>query len=188
MLPNVETAVKIAKYLGVSVEYLVTGKNPPSKKQTKTEDLHKYHKYAKTIDNLDSLPENERIPIINMINELMIWRKNNLEYENEVLKTLTTEQEKLKNISNAKEGIEILKNNNRIEKAFENLEKTYEKINKNKEYLSLKERYIDSQNKINYTLDSYDKEVTTYNNYKEKKIIITLSKIFHFPNYNYYKK
>ena len=66
-LPLVDLALRIASALNVSVEYLVTGKNPPSKKQTKTEDLHKYHKYAKTIDNLDSLPENERIPIINMI-------------------------------------------------------------------------------------------------------------------------
>ncbi len=31
VLPNVETAVKIAKYLGVSVEYLVEGESPSEK-------------------------------------------------------------------------------------------------------------------------------------------------------------
>ena len=33
VLPNVETAVKIAKYLGVSVEYLVDGESKESKKE-----------------------------------------------------------------------------------------------------------------------------------------------------------
>ena len=32
VLPNVETAVKIAQVLGVSVEYLVTGKDPNIKR------------------------------------------------------------------------------------------------------------------------------------------------------------
>jgi hypothetical protein len=62
-------ALRIATALDVPVEYLVTGKNIPLK-SGQAEDLHKYHKYAKTIENLDSLPDNERIPIINMIDEM----------------------------------------------------------------------------------------------------------------------
>ena len=73
-LPLVDLALRIANALKVPVEYLVTGKNQPSKEKHETEDLHKYHKYAKTIENLDSLPEHERVPIINMIDEM----KNNL--------------------------------------------------------------------------------------------------------------
>lgn len=69
-LPLVDLALRIASALEVPVEYLVTGKNPPFKKDPVTEDLHKYHKYAKTIENLDSLPDNERLPIIRMINEM----------------------------------------------------------------------------------------------------------------------
>lgn len=38
VLPNVETAVKIAKVLGVSVEYLVTGVRD-SKKSTREEEI-----------------------------------------------------------------------------------------------------------------------------------------------------
>ena len=66
-VPQVDLALRIASALNVPVEYLVTGRNPSSKNDSKLEDLHKYHKYAKTIENLDSLPDNERIPIINMI-------------------------------------------------------------------------------------------------------------------------
>lgn len=74
-MPQVDLALKIAAALEVPVEYLVTGKNPPSKNNAKSEDLHKYHKYARTIDNLDSLPEHERIPIINMIDEMNSFEK-----------------------------------------------------------------------------------------------------------------
>ena len=68
--PQVDLALKIADTLGVAVEYLVTGKNPVAKEKQLQEDLHKYHKYAKTIDQLDSLPDRERIPIITMIEEM----------------------------------------------------------------------------------------------------------------------
>ena len=75
-LPLVDLALRIANALKVPVEYLVTGKNQPSKEKYETEDLHKYHKYAKTIENLDSLPEHERVPIINMIDEMKNNQKN----------------------------------------------------------------------------------------------------------------
>ena len=74
-MPQVDLALKIAAALEVPVEYLVTGKNPPPKSKAKSEDLHKNHKYARTIDNLDSLPEHERIPIINMIDEMNSFEK-----------------------------------------------------------------------------------------------------------------
>lgn len=75
-LPQVDLALRIAATLNVPVEYLVSGKNQPSKEKYETEDLHKYHKYAKTIENLDSLPEYERIPIINLIDEMSKSRMN----------------------------------------------------------------------------------------------------------------
>ena len=75
-IPQVDLALRVASALNVPVEYLVTGKEPaqksenPDQHEKKTEDLHKYHKYAKIIDNLDALPDRERIPIINMIDEM----------------------------------------------------------------------------------------------------------------------
>jgi transcriptional regulator with XRE-family HTH domain len=69
-IPQVDVALKIATALDVGVEYLVTGKKTFNKENKIQEDLHKYHKYAKTIEQLDSLPDRERIPIIAMIEEM----------------------------------------------------------------------------------------------------------------------
>lgn len=66
--PSAETAVKIANVLNVSVEYLITGKNPDT--VAVDIDLQKIHKYAKTLEELDSIPENLRTPILNMISEI----------------------------------------------------------------------------------------------------------------------
>lgn len=74
-LPLIDLALRIASALNVPVEYLVTGKNPSSKAELRNEDLHIYHKYAKTIQNLDALPDKERIPIINMIEEMKNLRE-----------------------------------------------------------------------------------------------------------------
>lgn len=69
-IPQVDLALRISEALGVSIEYLVTGKNPASPKEPELEDLHKYHKYAHIIENLDSLPDRERIPIIELIEKM----------------------------------------------------------------------------------------------------------------------
>ena len=68
--PSADTAVKIARILGVSVEYLVTGANalPPSEQDFQA--LHKYHKYARTIEDLDALPAHEREPIMQLISTM----------------------------------------------------------------------------------------------------------------------
>ncbi|MCQ2611526.1 MAG: helix-turn-helix domain-containing protein [Treponema sp.] len=66
--PSAETAVKIANVLNVSVEYLITGKNPEN--FTEDIDLKKVHKYARTLEELENIPENLRLPILNMISEI----------------------------------------------------------------------------------------------------------------------
>ena len=68
--PSADTAVKIANILGVSVEYLVTGKEPPSKKNQSPESKQMLHKYAKMLKDFDTLPEHEKSAIITMISEL----------------------------------------------------------------------------------------------------------------------
>lgn len=69
-IPQVDIALRIADALAVPIKYLVTGKAQSTKQDSTEEDLHIYHKYAKTIENLDKLPENQRTPIINMIEEM----------------------------------------------------------------------------------------------------------------------
>lgn len=53
--------------LGVSVEYLVTGAGG---REPQDEELRKFRRYRKLADKLDSLPENIRSPIIQMIEDI----------------------------------------------------------------------------------------------------------------------
>ena len=53
VLPNVETAVKIAKYLGVSVEYLVEGESPSEKNTNNSFQSEKMH-LNEIYDNLSN--------------------------------------------------------------------------------------------------------------------------------------
>ena len=57
--PSAETAVKIAKVLGVSVEYLVAGSDPPSTsptdKETEQNQLRLYRKYHQLIQACEKL-------------------------------------------------------------------------------------------------------------------------------------
>ena len=57
-MPPADTAVKIAAALGVSVEYLVTGKEY----QQKT-DISKYLRFRDLLDDLALLPEETLNPI-----------------------------------------------------------------------------------------------------------------------------
>lgn len=63
VLPNVETAVKIAKFLGVSVEYLVTGEDDTrSQSRTDTQDI---------INDLASLDKQQIAMLKRMIHALV---------------------------------------------------------------------------------------------------------------------
>ena len=69
--PSVENAVKIAKTLGVSVEYLVTGKEP-SEDKCKTDAIEGFRlcrKYFSVIQKLDSMPESTKNLLCRLIGE-----------------------------------------------------------------------------------------------------------------------
>ena len=70
--PSADTAVKIAKVLNVSVEYLVTGQD--SSLQKENLDLHRYREYSSFINQLDSLPENQRELIKSIVAKMNGWR------------------------------------------------------------------------------------------------------------------
>lgn len=67
-------AVKIAKVLNVSVEYLVTGQDSSLKKENL--DLHRYREYSTFISQLDSLPENQKDLIKEMVSKMCEWKNN----------------------------------------------------------------------------------------------------------------
>ena len=70
-MPPADAAVKIAAALGVSVEYLVTGK------EKETPSYVSCFKFRKVIDNLQLLSEDVRIPILAMIETAVEQVKKN---------------------------------------------------------------------------------------------------------------
>lgn len=64
-LPNVETAVKIAKALGVSVEYLVTGEDSQKPHDSKSSEIQEI------IDDLSNLDKNQLATVKKMIHALV---------------------------------------------------------------------------------------------------------------------
>ena len=65
--PSADTAVKIAKILNVSVEYLVTGQLSANSNKKEND---RFQKYAKTIEKLDTLPEKTRTSVLDLIDKL----------------------------------------------------------------------------------------------------------------------
>lgn len=72
--PSADTAVKIARVLNVSVEYLVTGQDSSFKKENL--DLQKYRKYSSFISQLDNLPENQKELVKTMVAKMKEWEKD----------------------------------------------------------------------------------------------------------------
>lgn len=71
--PAADTAVRIAKVLGVTVEYLVTGENNSSEKEAEKRiqaDIDKLRKYRKIIDNLDLLSEVNKTAVMELVQNL----------------------------------------------------------------------------------------------------------------------
>ncbi len=72
-IPSAETAVKIAKVLGVSVEYLVNGTETPkstSTKETEQNQLRLYRKYHHLIEKMESFSEQKQTLVNNLVNDL----------------------------------------------------------------------------------------------------------------------
>lgn len=72
-VPAADTAVKIAKVLNVSVEYLVTGQDKTFKNEGL--DLKKYREYSTLISQLDSLPQNQKDLVKSIVTNMAEWKK-----------------------------------------------------------------------------------------------------------------
>ena len=71
-VPAADTAVKIAKVLNVSVEYLVTGQDKAFKNEGL--DLKKYREYSTLISQLDALPQNQKDLVKSIISNMSEWK------------------------------------------------------------------------------------------------------------------
>lgn len=72
-IPSADTAVKIAKVLNVSVEYLVTGQDKTFKNEGL--DLKKFREYSTLISQLDALPQNQKDLVKSIIANMSEWKK-----------------------------------------------------------------------------------------------------------------
>ena len=138
--------------------------------------------------------ENKFIPIkeqieerINILEQFSKYITNNFKYEKDLIKEIQKNKESLIQITKASNGLDNLYISEDLFKKLLTLDETYPKIKNNKDYLELVEKYNETKNKIDYSKEDYNKEVQKYNHYKENKIISTLDKIIHFPNYDDYK-
>ena len=59
-MPSAENAVKIAQALGVTVEYLVTGKPSEFSDSFIAQEMQLFQKYRHFIEKMETLPENAR--------------------------------------------------------------------------------------------------------------------------------
>lgn len=66
VIPNAEIAVKLAKALDTSVEYLVTGSDSNVTSSFSNEAYEDYRRHKKTIDALNTLPD-DLLPVVSDI-------------------------------------------------------------------------------------------------------------------------
>ncbi len=67
-IPAADTAVKIAKILGTTVEYLVTGEDHSISDEA-FKHLDKFYKYSKVFQNLENIPDEKLSSVEFIINE-----------------------------------------------------------------------------------------------------------------------
>ena len=71
-VPHADTAIRIAKFLNVSVEYLVSGgeKVFSYKDRTQSAEIKKLISYRDLVNKIDSMPENKKSAVIELIMKL----------------------------------------------------------------------------------------------------------------------
>lgn len=144
--------------------------------------------YKIKIDNSFMVVKEKIEERINIIDDMIRFLENNLEYEKSYQRKLNQAKDLLMKLENNKEGIEVIKKTERDVLSFVKLENTYNNLNKNKDYLKIKEEIINNKERLVYAWDSYDKGVISYNNYREKKYIYWLSRLCMIPEYDCYNK
>lgn len=74
-IPAADTAVRIAKVLGVTVEYLVTGRNQSEKNDLAISDKQLVKKYSHEIQFLEKLTPSKRKTFDSFLENLEDWEK-----------------------------------------------------------------------------------------------------------------
>lgn len=123
-----------------------------------------------------------------IVEDMINFLETNLEHEKSYQKKLMKAKDLISIIKNNEEGIKLIKKTESDILGFVKLENTYKNLTKNKDYLKIKSEILKNNEKLMYAMDSYDKGVISYNNYRSKKLIYTLSKLCKIPEYSCYNK
>jgi len=124
----------------------------------------------------------------NIVDDMLLFLSNNLELEKSYYKTLVSIKKKLESFDNNKDGVVIYKDTDEGIMNFCLLENTYKYLIKNKDYLNIKDSIISNRDKMLYAIDTYDKGVINYNDYKGKGINKFIGRLCNFSDYDCYNK
>jgi len=125
---------------------------------------------------------------VHIIDDMLEFLERNLEHEKSYQKKLIQSKDLLLVVDNNQEGIKLIKKTEREILGFVRLEDTYKNLVRNKDYLKIKEVIFKNKERLVYAMDSYDKGVISYNNFRENKFIYLLSKLCGIPEYGCYNK
>lgn len=144
--------------------------------------------YKKKVENSFTIIKDILNSNSKLIEEIVVWIKDNLEHEEEFIKKLNDANTIIKEISFRNINFSQVEKALKIILKFTNLEEIYSFLKKDKQYLALKKEILKNQNRFSYAIDGYNKEVECYDNYRNQKFISSLNKLLRFPKYNYYNK
>lgn len=123
-----------------------------------------------------------------LIDKISYFIKNNLKHEDNLVKKMEQIKKELNNINICKEGIQSIKNAEKLYQELQGLNKVYPTLKKNQEYQILTKELLTNQERIIYSMDEYNKGVMNYNQYRKQPLIHFLSKVFRFPSYPDYNQ
>ena len=82
--------------------------------------------------------------------------------------------------------IKYIKKTNKYLNEFKRLSSVYINLKSKSLYRELNIKINNNQDKMNYAMEGYDKEVKSYNDYCDGKFISVIQELFKFPHYDYY--
>ena len=150
--------------------------------------INRLFQYKTRIDNSFIAIKDNLVKRTLIVEDMINFLETNLEHEKSYQKKLIKAKDLVSIIKNNEEGIKLIKKTESDILGFVNLENTYKNLVKIKEYTNIKDEILKNNEQLIYAMDSYDKGVISYNDYRRKKFIYILSKLCKIPEYSCYNK
>lgn len=139
------------------------------------------HQFKSVIKYLD-----DRVNLLDRMNSFV---EGNTENEDKYMKDISNASISLSRIENSKEeNLKEIKKSSKLFQKFIKLKEIYPNIDSNKIYQLIVDEIILNEERIEYAIESYDKEAKKYNELKNTKFNSKISKIFKIKDYEYYHK